>query len=248
MKEIKVMFSRENKLCFCLLYLCLLLNFSCKNKKEYSTQELKAIRDNCMFISKQTVGDDFYYSIYNQANDTIQSWIDNKIKYYARKIIDNWQLDSLVCFNSKKDKCIMLLETQAVDGEMDYIEYLYGIKIKGQWYFISGETMCLPREYYQEDIYTPLSFNKIEELAVKHIFRGYLKKNPLRKGQPGVEKYVINESFFFGFTSAAWSVNWQTNTQEQWDEVYLNLVNNKWKKRDSTDWDAYLNKVNNNRR
>ncbi len=49
--------------------------------------------------------------------------------------------------------------------------------------------MVVPREHYQSDIYTPVSFEKLHEIAMINIFRGYLKKN-----EDG--EWKINDAFF----------------------------------------------------
>ena len=81
--------------------------------------------------------------------------------------------------------------------------------------------MVLPRERYQQDIHSPLSFDKLKQIATWHIYRHYLKKN-----QYG--EWVINEQFFSDLTSVAWCSN--CNAQEQWNEAYLRHVQANWQK------------------
>jgi len=202
----------------------IILFLGCNNKyKEYNSKEIKYIRDNCMNKSQNLLGDEYLF-IYNSAIDSINSWIDNKISNYTywNSLID-YQLDSILCVNKDKNKIIMsiLLPYMGEKGVQDDIKYFYGVKIESQWYFFCGPTLALPREYYQKDIYTPLSFEKLKQIATMNIYKGYLKKG--KKGE-----WEINESFFSDMTSAAWSSNWQTNTQEQWDSIYVSIINQKW--------------------
>jgi len=231
------MLNRENKLWLLLWCLCLFSYSSCKNKKEYDAEELKMIRDNYMIMSKKIMGVDAYWNIYNTANDSITAWQQNRLglwKYYGNTI--NYQLDSVFCVNEENNKIIFSILRQYLDEDAsESIWWFYGVKINEQWYFFKGPTLVLPREFYQEDTHTPLSFEKMKELAAKHIYKGYLKENPLWTGQPEVDEYVINEGFFADLTSVAWCTN--CVTQEQWDAAYMKWVNDNWKNKDTTNWE-----------
>lgn len=106
---------------------------------------------------------------------------------------------------------------------MDDITYLNGVKIADKWYFFSGGTLFLPRKYYQKDIHTSLSFEKMKQLAIKEIYSTYLKK-----GANG--EWEVNEKFFADLTSGAWCTDCKTQTQ--WDSAYLVQVRLNWQKRD----------------
>jgi hypothetical protein len=223
-----------------LLISFILLSVGCNRSKQYNEKELKNIRNNSINMSFFVIEEDEYWGIYNKMNDSVNSWINNKLRNYAYwNSIINFQVDSVLCINREKNKIIttILLPYVGENGRIDDVEYFYGVKIKKQWYFFSGPTLSLPREWYQADIHTPLSFEKMKELAAKHIYRGYLKKNPLWKEQSEVEEYVINERFFADFTSVAWCTD--CVTQDQWDEAYLKWVNGNWKKRDTTHWEEW---------
>jgi hypothetical protein len=56
------------------------------------------------------------------------------------------------------------------------LHFLYEAKISGKWYFFLGATLYLPRNMYQKDTHTPLSFAKLHEIALKEIYEGYLNK------------------------------------------------------------------------
>jgi len=218
------MLYRENKTIVIILLFTLII--SCNKHKTYNTEEINNIRDNSVSMSLSIIGEKNYWKIYNQLDDSIKNWQDNQLKRYNEDTTKiKSQIDSVLCFNEKGNKMITtrLMSGNGSDEDvMDAIICYYGVKINNQWYFFSASTMYLPRKYYQEDIHTPLSFEKMKELAAKHIYRGYLMKNPLWKEQSGVEEYVINERFFADLTSVAWCVD--CVTQEQWDAAYLEWV------------------------
>ena len=125
-------------------------------------------------------------------NDSVKVWAENELwlyKYFNRDSVDfgvEYQIDSLICFNAKKNMCFTGILRQMTDKEevMDSIWEFFGIKIKGQWYFFSGASLGLPREYYQKNIHTPLSFEKLKELAMRHLYYNYIRRSK------------INDAFF----------------------------------------------------
>lgn len=106
------------------------------------------------------VGEREYYEVYKNANDSIENWFANNLFLLRCPITKHYQLDSLLCFNSKKDRFLstVLLQTARKGSVQDYIIFYYGAKIKQKWYIFQGETLVLPREYYQDDIHKPLSW------------------------------------------------------------------------------------------
>ena len=188
-KEQEAMLHRETKF---IVIICLILSFtSCSKYKQYDSKEIKETRATCMHVSEELLGKE-YWKVYNSAVDSIESWIDNGIGNFSywRSLI-NYQLDSVLCVNREQNKVIMsiLLPYIGEQGTAEQIEYFYGVKINNQWYFYGGPTLVLPREFYQEDVHTPLSFAKLQQIATAHIYRGYLKQG--KKGQ-----WEINERFF----------------------------------------------------
>lgn len=148
----------------------LLLLFACKDKvrtkkeqTEYDKQKKEKsekVRSLYFNYSKNLVGEREYYEVYKNANDSIENWVANNLFLLRCPIIKPYQLDSLLCFNSKKDRFLstVLLQTARKGSVQDYIIFYYGAKIKQKWYIFQGETLVLPREYYQDDIHKPLSW------------------------------------------------------------------------------------------
>jgi len=212
------MFRHANKL-FWLIFLIGIA--SCNN-------EQRELREKRLFFqqhSLQHVGNKEYISVFQGLRDSVNDWKNNGLGYYIYlgKSI-NYQIDSLLCFNTEKTKFIgVLLKQQLLKtGVQDDIEYIYGVKIKNDWYFFAGATIVLPREYYQKDIHTPLSFEKLHEIAMKEVFSGYLKKNP--QGQ-----WEVNEDFFRDLTSVAWCTD--CKSQAQWDSAYFFWIKRNWERK-----------------
>jgi hypothetical protein len=219
------MLRQENKI---LLIVLLCLSFvACKRYVKYDIKEIYNIRIEAMDMSKSVIGNNEYNNIYNNVKDSINNWIENQIdyiKYYNDE--REWLLDSIMCINSDSNKLItaVLKRSMYNDSNADFIDYFYGVKIKGKWYFFRGAGMVLPREYYQKDIHTPLSFEKLKQIATYNIYRRYLIKN--KQGE-----WKVNEKFFENLSKYdAYSRPFAT--QDTYDESWLMLMKENWNKRD----------------
>lgn len=191
-----------------------------------SSRNKQPDRDNVNYIemgkqyqnfSRMLVGDNEYDSVYKSANDSLILWAEKSLKSYVQNKYDDWQLDSLICFNKEKDKCIMVIlfrSTYFNYATLDNINYLNGVKIKEKWYFFEGPSVVFPRERGK-----PTTFENLHELAIKKILKGYLKKS-----QEG--GWEINDSFFNDLTGGG--ICFECKTQEDFDKVYLEIVNRNW--------------------
>ena len=226
--------GNRHKSILLLLFCCLFFICSCKRQREnritikvYDPVEINDIRTSCFNRSVTTVSEKEYWKIYNQANDTLQSWIRNQLRPARSIAHSSWELDSLMCFNNIGTKLRIFILDQCISSDnccQDYVGNLYGVKVNQEWYFFKGPTMVLPREYYQDSINTPLSFEKMKQIVTSNTYRGYLKKD--RSGN-----LEINDNFFYDFTSVAWGPT--KNTKEQWDSTYLEIVRDFWKEKDT---------------
>jgi hypothetical protein len=219
------MLHQGNKL---LMILCLIIAVvSCNRYKKYDTKEINEIRNRSIAKSQSVIGQDEYWDIYNKINDSIDNWKINNLglyKYFSKEKGLNFIVDSIICYNKECNKFITSVCIQCLSNCVsDDIWYFLGVKIRGEWYFFAGATLVLPREYYQKDIHTPLSFEKLKQIATRNIYRRYLVEN--KNGE-----WEINDRFFSDLTSGAWCSD--CVTQEQWDSAYIRQVNRNWSKRD----------------
>ena len=83
--------------------------------------------------------------------------------------------------------------------------------------------MIVPRENHQEDIHTPLSFEKLKQIATVRLYLRYLKKNKN-------EEWEINDNFFSDLYERD-AYNYPFTTQEAWEESWLRLCRANWEKK-----------------
>ena len=180
------------------LSLCMALFLAvagCGNRqanKQIDEKEIAEIRERTMGESSNILGKETYFAIFQKANDSINNWGAHEIGFWRAhgKAIEH-QLDSVFCVSPSGNKIVFAILRRNVrdSGVLDGITYFYGVKIGNEWYFFKGPSLVLQREYYQDDIHTPLSFEKMKQIAASNIYRRYLTKN--RQGG-----WEINERFF----------------------------------------------------
>ena len=229
------MLSHEIK---CIIAAILFFTIAC-NQHQGENENINRERGiKVLEISKRAIGgEDEYNKLYKQCLDSLNTWCSAKLPGYASMWSDhNYHLDSVLCFSLEKNRMVTAILVQCDDPvcETDAVHYFYGAKIKGQWYFFQGGgTMVVLREHYQKDIHTPVSFEKLHELAMDEMLRGYVKKN-----KDGV--WEINDAFFAAhFEDVGWGDfdRYQdtvvygkrfANKKEYFESIYLRKSNRKW--------------------
>ena len=213
-----------------MLIVLIMMFFACRqNDKKNTIQFMEldidasdSIRRICTDKSLTIITKEELWRIQKQMDDSLLSWIDNELGRY--KYFNNpneYRFDTVFCFNNQGDKFVtsFFIQGDRKNGGMDDIERLYGVKIQSKWYFIGGSTLALPRQYFNKDILTPISFEMLERLAAHFVYRNYL----INDGQGGL---VINDDFFSDITSQAYCGN--CTTQQQWDSAYIRSSRLKW--------------------
>lgn len=220
--------------------LIVLINFlllsACNQQEQKNHERNRKILE----LSQATIGSQEYDRIYQQTLDSLSIWCSEKLPGYESIWSFSYRLDSVLCFNKEKDRMVtaILGRHNRSDCVTDDVHYFYGAKIKGQWYFFrGGGTMVILRRNYQKDIHTPISFEKLHELAMEEMFRGYVKKN-----KAGI--WEINDAFFTAnFEDVGWGdFNKQThkdtvargkrftNKREYFESIYLDVAKGIWLK------------------
>lgn len=212
----------------CLLLLMVLLSASCRNSnenrvKKFDSLEVKKVRAMSIKKGTEILGEATYWSIYQRMNDSLQSWISAELDdYKGWNQYFNLQIDSVLCVNSNGDKLIaMILKPNKVRCEIDGVTYLYGVKIRGTWFYFRGPGLLLPHEFYKMEDYKPFTHAEMRTIVTGECYFGYLTESNGRS--------KINENYFNDLTSQAWCTT--CHNQADWDSTYLSIVRENWVKR-----------------
>ena len=117
---------------------------------------------------------------------------------------------------------------------MDHLKDLIGVKIDEKWYFYWGGSQGIYQhktEHNGKEVWTPNTFEKLHDLAVQHVYQGYLER-----GSDG--SYEINDEFFsnMGCRDGPRPGYCQCKTCETFEDWVLYTVRENWQKRDRTDY------------
>ena len=217
--------DRMIAICFCF---CLAMLFSCKDKSETKQKQL-LFKKYSIEIATETE----YNYVYLTANDTVNSWVINNLEVAKAYKVSNWRIDSLLCFNKVVNKCVLCIYRQYNEKVNNAIDFIFGVKINNNWYFFEGACIYIFSENYGYDPNTPLSFEKLHEIAMKEVFSGYLieKKKDLgwwRNTFAPEYEYEINEDFFKQMTSVGFCST--CTTEEEFEQAWLGNVRANWER------------------
>ncbi|MDO9000355.1 MAG: hypothetical protein Q7W45_11365 [Bacteroidota bacterium] len=136
--------------------------------------------DKIKETSVNAVGLKTYNNSISLINDSINLWKLNKLQNYIEtKGETEYIVDSLICFNRGGDRLIacwlgrVLLKPNLAAG----ITFLYGEKIRDEWYFFSGPHIFIPHEMKREKDGMPFDFAELHQIALKEVYSGYLKRD-----------------------------------------------------------------------
>lgn len=228
MKHRMAMLNHANRH-FVLLLITLVVGCNQQEQKEKRNYKI-------LELSKRVIGNQEYDRVRQLALDSLRIWGRAKLPGYMTVWSHNYRLDSILCFNSERDRMVtaILIPCHKPSCQTDNIHYFYGAKIKNKWYFFQGGgAMVIIREHYQKDIRTPVSFKKLHELAMDEMLRGYIKKN--EKGT-----WEINDAFFISLME---NVGWgdykryqdtvvygkrYVSKKEYFESIYLDVAKGAW--------------------
>lgn len=119
-----------------------------------------------------------YHNVYNAVKDTILAWKSDSLEISRSYFFDDcWALDSCLVFNSDSTifRTNLLLQGCSFrNEEFDYMWNLVGINVKSRWCLLFGTSIVLDRIYYQDSLYSPLSFDELSYLSRSELRMWYL--------------------------------------------------------------------------
>ncbi len=210
----QAMYTKGNRFFTCSLFY-LLLMLSCSNRRDID----KYIAENYTEYSNE-------YRIFK---DSLKFYSFSRLKNYEFLSTQKWEIDRMLCLNSKKDKLVAIVMVSSgygFQGKSDWITQYLGKNINGYWYFFEGGgTLIVPRDMYGKDEMHPLSFHELSQIARKEMFG----ENALTKkdGKLIVNDEWIDEYFYNnGYGKMGWTVE---KNRAQYDSVHWHYIIDKWK-------------------
>jgi hypothetical protein len=168
---------------YILLILLQLLIISCNEKKDVLVNDIK------LFQNHQRTNDKVYKELFKSVNDSLNVWIKDSLSITKFIFCDEWQLSNIFIFNKDSTRIFTTIIDSRSRMKNDPSDNIYdfgGAKINGRWFFFfMGVSEPIDREYWQNSVYAPLTFEELNYVAyelrlktlVKNIDDGYPEKN-----------------------------------------------------------------------
>lgn len=206
----KVLLPKGNNL-FIYLFVCLFVCSSCSRENKTELYVKNNIKN--------------YEYLYKIANDSINLYLDSLLNDFLHIYEEEWQLDSMICINSTRNKMVGTINSSSGIGKncsMDEVTKILGKKINGKWYFFEGGgTLVVPRDLYGKDEMHPLSMHELSQIARKEFLQGALIKN--ENGDYVVSDKWVNRHFEYNGMCA------HCKTTAQYDSTHWQKITDKWK-------------------
>ncbi|KIO77108.1 hypothetical protein TH53_11290 [Pedobacter lusitanus] len=158
---------------YLLIFISITGLFACVN-----IDRMRALYDAQLDVFKKN---DTYHEVQSVTHKTLKKWIAEDLQGVRILKKSDWKLDDAVFFNSKKDRCYLLLLIQDKDpkAELDYVYILYGAKENEQWtlYFSGLPTLVFPRKEGDDGKYQPVAMTTLSLLSKDEILKSYYKAN-----------------------------------------------------------------------
>lgn len=120
-----------------------------------------------------------YKEVISSADHYLQQWIDEGVEDVKILKECKWKVDDAVFFNTKKDKCylLLLMQDNALEAEVDYVYLMYGALEDHHWkiYFSSLPNYVYLRERLNLPKSTPVSMDVLSNLSREEFLKGYYK-------------------------------------------------------------------------
>ncbi len=124
---------------YLLLFIFFAFFASCSKKEE---KEEISFSKTYINFTVNFYGKEEYNSLKVNVLDSMNKWVKNELSSIKmQKYALEWQIDSLLCINKNKDKLITVVLNRKSSTVSNSINYLYGVKVKREWYFFFGPTL-----------------------------------------------------------------------------------------------------------
>lgn len=172
METQELMMNKHRKK-YLLIFLSITGLFACVN-----IDHRRALFDAQLDVFKKN---DIYHEVQIAANKSLKKWLAEDLRDVQVLKKSNWHLDDAVFFNSRKDKCYLLLLIQDKDtlAKLDYVYLMYGALEHEKWniYFTGLSTMAFPRDKYSKDEHEPVPMATLSLLSREEVLQNYYKAN-----------------------------------------------------------------------
>ena len=124
-----------------------------------------------------------YKEVLSSARHNLQQWIADGVEEVQILKECKWKVDDAIFFNSKQDRCylLLLMQDNAPDAEVDYVYLIYGAVENHEWkiYFSSLPNYVYMRERLKLSKNSPVPMDILSKLSREELLKGYYKNGKI---------------------------------------------------------------------
>ncbi len=209
------------------------------------SKEVKQRANSMDYASEyQTQNFHKYKNVYDVAYDALDNWNENGHSKLSLHNKDEYLLDSAIVFNHDTTRLYgAIIFRGSFYSVGDYAEEFYGAKINSRWYFLTGGGLHIPRVFYQDSMYAPMTFKELSYVAHVNFIQNYLIKKSdgsFEGDDERINKYILNSDTYGCY---------HCTTKEQNDSLFLAKVyENNAKRKSQAEIDKILEEATATRR
>jgi len=122
-----------------------------------------------------------YKEVVVAADNSLEKWIAEGVEEVQILKECTWKIDDATFFNTKKDRCylLLLIQDKAQDAEVDYVYLMYGALEGNRWniYFSSLPNYVYLRDRLKLNKNTPVPMKLLSKLSRAEMLKGYYQSS-----------------------------------------------------------------------
>ena len=124
-----------------------------------------------------------YKEVLSSARHNLQQWIADGVEEVQILKECKWKVDDAIFFNSKQDRCylLLLMQDNAPDAEVDYVYLMYGAveNHERKIYFSSLPNYVYMRERLKLSKNSPVPMDILSKPSREELLKGYYKNGKI---------------------------------------------------------------------
>jgi archaellin len=118
-----------------------------------------------------------YQLVRTKAEQSLKDWLNLGLRETQVLRDCNWKVDDGIFFNSKLNRCylLLLLQDKDTNAELDYVYMMYGALINKKWtiYYLSFPNLVFPRTQITKSNHIPIPLTTLSRLSRAELLKEY---------------------------------------------------------------------------
>ena len=204
----------NNMRTFMIITMCVFFSCYSNNNLDFHLKFIEYVKSN--------------YSKYAQTHEDVKLWIDNSISRNQDNIKEilftsDFKIDKLLIINKEDSKLVGIVTisySEIKNCTHDWIFMISGVKLNGEWKFIRGGSLYVPRQNYKYNINEPLNHAELSYIGRDFFLKRFLVFNgdKVTVNSEAINNHVTLEGQF-RMANGAFVTNWEEYIEDQNNKI-----------------------------